>query len=128
MSNTKNLMQIFETVFKDLQTLELTRDHERELTKEEKEHYKVLNKIFDLCRTSPYFLEPSLNEDGSINFDLVTPGWIKSMLKDTGSTSRDLAGGVNVSDSQISQWLSGARNPSGAAQAAIFYYFKNLNN
>ena len=37
-----------------------------------------------------------------------------------------MATALNVSDSQISQWLSGTRNPTAATKAALHYYFQSI--
>jgi transcriptional regulator with XRE-family HTH domain len=56
-------------------------------------------------------------------FESVNPEWITKQLKKHKKTREELADGVNVSVVQIHNWLSGNRNPSGAAMAAIYYYF-----
>lgn len=57
-------------------------------------------------------------------FDIVTPEWIRGQLLTKDMNNRELAKGVNVSDSQISQWLSGNKKPTRAAKAAIYYFFE----
>jgi DNA-binding transcriptional regulator YiaG len=106
--------------------LEHKRDGDLSFTKENKEDLELLNQIWDLCRKSPSFLELQLTEDGNLDFSFVDSEWIKKMIEFFGVSKSQLAEGVNVGPSQISSWLSGERNPSGPAQAAIFYYFKSL--
>ena len=64
---------------------------------------------------------------GELNFDIVSPDWIKQQLKDNNTSQRDLAIGVNVDDRQISDWLAARRNPSNAAKAAIWYFFHAIS-
>lgn len=58
------------------------------------------------------------------DFSIVTPEWILLRLKEKGMSQVDLAGLANVKDTLISQWISGYRNPSGAAKAALYYILK----
>lgn len=123
--NAKTILQIYELVVKNHQLVNPP-VIDVEINEKDKKHLEILDKIFDLCRSSPYFFEPAMNDDGNLNFDFVTSEWIRKMIEDFGIKNKDLADGVNVGTSQISVWLSGERNPSGPAQAAIYYYFKSL--
>lgn len=60
------------------------------------------------------------------DFDFVDPEWIKAKIKAFGLKNGDLAVALNVSGSQISQWIGGNRNPSSSTKAALFYYFSSL--
>ena len=55
-------------------------------------------------------------------FQIVTPDWVKEQLTSRNVTIGELAKGVNVSHSQVNQWLSETRKPSRAAKAAIYYF------
>ncbi len=59
-------------------------------------------------------------------FEIVTPEWIESKMKEKRVNNNLLAEGVNVSPTKVSQWRHGA-NMSGPSKAAVFYYFKQLS-
>ena len=63
---------------------------------------------------------------GMQNLESINSEWIKGKIKSHGIKNSDLATALNVSDSQISQWLSGTRNPSSATKAALHYYFQSM--
>jgi transcriptional regulator with XRE-family HTH domain len=57
---------------------------------------------------------------------VVTPDWVREKLRQFNLKNAELATALNVSDSQISQWLSGPRKPTAATKAAIYYFFSGL--
>jgi DNA-binding transcriptional regulator YiaG len=59
-----------------------------------------------------------------MNTSIVTPKWIKDRLKEKGLEQNHLARYLEVSKSQVSQWMTGTRNPSKAAKAAIYMFFE----
>jgi DNA-binding XRE family transcriptional regulator len=125
MTNPQRLNKIYDLAGDLIQSLEAVRDYEPEKWNDELEkELAITNTIWDQCRESRYLVTAHLGENG-ISFDFVTSEWIRHMLKDLNISQNDLAEGVNVTPQQISAWLSGTRNPSGAAQAAIFYFIKS---
>lgn len=125
MSNAKYLNEIDDLAFKIIQNLEAIRDHDEEAWDEEQQReLDIAYAIWEKCRESAYLIEAQLDEDGRTTFDFITPDWIRKKLKHLDISQTDLAEGVNVTPQQISAWLNGTRNPSGAAQAAIFYFVK----
>lgn len=131
MASAKLINRIYQDVTEAIEQLEVARDYtEKGLTEHEEKLHAELNKIWDACRNTGLIPQSYLEvrEDLTINFDFVTADWIKAFLDKTDTSQKDLAIGMNVGASQISQWLSGARNPSGATQAGIYYYFERLLN
>jgi len=129
MNYAKIINRIYEDTSEAIQQLEIKRDYTDEgLIEHEVNLHNELNKIWDSCRNTSLIPQSyiEIREDLTINFDFVTADWIKSFLDKTGTSQKDLGIGMNVGASQISQWLSGARNPSGATQAGIYYYFERL--
>lgn len=132
MSHTRTIQKIYNTAFDRAVELQFRRDaedadnyEEIKLSDEEAKHLSVLERILDLCQESPFMFIPPTDEFGNIEFDFVTPTWIKKNLDDLGISQNELAAGVNVNATQISMWLNGTRNPSGAAQAAIYYFIRS---
>jgi len=61
----------------------------------------------------------------TIDFDLVTPEWIRSMQDEKRVSNKLLAEGVNTSPSKVSQWLAG-HNMAGPTKAAVYYFFNQI--
>lgn len=59
---TKRVSMVYDLVSEQIQQLEIIRDHMRDLTDEEKELYKFLNKMWDGLRGLEAFWEPSYPE------------------------------------------------------------------
>jgi hypothetical protein len=128
MGYAKLINRIYEDTSDSIQVLEAMRDNVEGLTDHETNILAELNVIWESCRRTGVIPSVYLQvrDDLTINFDFVTAGWIKEFIEKTDTSQKDLAAGMNVGASQISQWLSGARNPSGATQAGIYYYFERL--
>ncbi|HYF69066.1 MAG TPA: helix-turn-helix transcriptional regulator [Ohtaekwangia sp.] len=60
------------------------------------------------------------------SFEHITGDWIREKLREHSLRNGDLAAGLNVSDSQVSLWLSGGRTPAKPTLAAIHFFFQNL--
>jgi transcriptional regulator with XRE-family HTH domain len=58
-------------------------------------------------------------------FDSITGEWMREMLDLLDMAHKDLSIAMNVSPSQVSQWLSGNRIPTEATKAGIYYFFKS---
>lgn len=125
MTHPQLLNKIYDLAGDLIQSLETVRDYEPEKwTDELEKELSIANTIWDQCREIRYLVTAQLGEHGT-SFDFVTSEWIRQMLKYLDLSQNELADGVNVTPQQISAWLNGTRNPSGAAQAAIFYYLKS---
>lgn len=125
--NTPQLLnKIYDLAGDLIQSLEVVRDYEPEKWNDDLEkELSLAYTVWERCLESRFLIAPQLGENGALVFDFVTSDWIKQMLRDLDISQNELADGVNVTPQQISAWLSGTRNPSGAAQAAIFYFFKS---
>lgn len=58
-------------------------------------------------------------------FDIVTPEWVRSQMKENRVSNKLLAEEINTTSPKISQWLGGSPM-SNPAKAAMFHYFKQL--
>lgn len=129
--STKTINTIFNSAFDRAVELQNRRDavdaanyEEIKLSDKEQTHLDSLEKIIDICEIDPYFFRPPTDERLNIDFSFVTSVWIKEKLAELNISQKDFAHGVNTTPQHVSNWLSGLRNPSGPAQAAIYYYIK----
>lgn len=132
--STKTIHQIFNSAFDSAVTLQNRRDavdaqnyEDIKLSDKEQKHLECLEKIIDICEIDPYFFRPPTDEFLNIDFSFVTGDWIKEKLAELNISQKDFAHGVNTTPQYLSSWLSGVRNPSGPAQAAIYYYISNAH-
>lgn len=58
-----------------------------------------------------------------IDFNIVTPEWIRSQIQEKGIKIKDVAEGINTSSSRMSKYLAGDTIPP-IAKAALYYYFE----
>lgn len=123
MKISKKIYSIYNKVSDLIHQIENERDYGTGIDKNQELTLEKLNQCWDIIRLCPHFSEGQLEENGEIRFDFVTIDWIKQQLKDNQISQREMAAGVNVDERQISDWLSGRRNPSSAAKAAIWYFF-----
>src|SRR5690606_18144853 len=109
------LNKIYDLAGDLIQSLEVVRDYEPEKWNDDLEkELSLAYTVWERCLESRFLIAPQLAENGALVFDFVTSDWIKQMLRDLDISQNELADGVNVTPQQISAWLSGTRNPSGA--------------
>jgi len=61
-----------------------------------------------------------------MGYDQIDSEWIKHKMEKFGLKNVDLSNALEINPSTLTQWISGNRNPSGAAKAALYFYFENL--
>lgn len=59
-----------------------------------------------------------------MNFDYITPAWIKEKLKEEGLSQADLAAAIGTNEPTFSGWMNEKHKMLNTTKAAIYYYFE----
>ena len=61
-----------------------------------------------------------------VDFEVITPAWLTDKISKHQLKQRDVAASLGTDETQLSKWLSGAKNMSKQSKSAAFWYFSFL--